>query len=141
MTTMPILSLGPLELRCYSGSTRCLGDNGEPSPRLHNWSDVELAFVTSRTRAGFSNRETCVRMSFKSEHLIEAIGEDNPDDVVTINGTTYHGKVVAGADGLVHSLTAQQVSIRAEYLMALRESRKLARRAAQLANDGGLHPA
>jgi hypothetical protein len=123
---MPILALGPFEFRTYSNVTG------------RNWSDFELAFVTGRTKAGFAERETTLRAGFRSDHLLEAIGEDNPDDQVSVNGTTYLGKTAAGFDGKDHVLTAQQISTRAEYLKALQESRKQARRAADIAASGML---
>lgn len=124
LQSMPFISLGPLELRIYSGISN------------PNWSEVELAFVTSRTEAGFSQRETAIKAGFKSEHVLEALGDDNPDDAVTVNGTTYYGKVSPGFDGASHGLTARQVSARAEYQKAMRESRRLARLAAQIAAHG-----
>lgn len=123
---MPIIAIGPFEFRTYSNVTG------------RNWTDVEFAFVTGRTKAGFSERETSFRTGFRSDHLLEAFGEDNPDDQVTVNGTTYFGKTAAGFDGNDHVLTAQQVSTRAEYLKALQESRKQARRAAEIAASGML---
>jgi hypothetical protein len=125
--SMPILALGPIELRTYSNVTG------------RNWTDFEFAFVTGRTKAGFAERETALRTSFKSDHLLEAFGEDNPDDQVSVNGTTYLGKTAAGFDGKDHVLTAQQVSAKAEYLKACKEAKAAAQRAANLAD--GIDPA
>lgn len=99
------LSLGPIDLRYYTGQ---------------NWSSFELAFVTAR-QAGVAKRETALRTSFKSEHLVEAFGEERESDSCILNGTTYHGKVVRGADGDEHYISALQVAARAEHQATLRK--------------------
>lgn len=101
-------SLGPFELRCYSGS---------------NWSNLELAFVTAR-KGGCSQRETAVKTGFKSEHLIEVFGEDNPADTLKVGDVTYTGKVVPGFDGEQHVITAEQVAARAQRAEAIRAANK-----------------
>lgn len=118
---MPILSLGPLELRFTTNDTG------------NNWSNVVFAFVTNRDKGGFSTRETAVRAGFKSEHLLEALGEEDTSSTAVVNGTTYHGRRSKGLDGNDHVLTAEQVAAKAEYLKAMRESRLAAQRAAKFA--------
>lgn len=134
---MPILSFGPLEFRIFSGDTAVLDPKADAQPnRTANWTDLEFAVVTDRSEAGFATRETALRTGFKSEHLLEAIGEDDTSDIKVVNGTTYHGKRSAGFDGKDHVLTAEQVAARAEFRKAMRESRNSAKRAAEFAAGG-----
>lgn len=120
---MPVLSFGPLEFR-----TRTTG----------NWTEVDFAFVTDRTKSGWATRETAIRTGFKSEHLLELTGEEDPTDTVTIDGTTYCGRVAKGIDGQVHRLSAKHVATKAAYRKALKEAKAAAHRADQIA--GGLDP-
>lgn len=113
---MPFLSIGPIDLRYYSGQ---------------NWSNLEIAWVTAR-KAGYASRETAIRIGGKSEHILEVFGEENPADTLTVNGTTYTGRVAAGADGVVHSLSAAQVAARAQRIAAMRRGLLEAQRAAVL---------
>lgn len=95
---MPCLSFGPFELRFYSGT---------------GWSTAEAAFVTAR-KGGAAQRETAIRTAFKSEHLTELCGEDNPHDTAVVDGVTYTGKTVSGLDkDNPHVITADQVAARA----------------------------
>lgn len=121
---MPQLSLGPIDIRFYSGQ---------------NWTNLELAFVTARN-AGWASRETAIRTGFKSEHLLETFAEDNAADTVTIDGTTYVGKVSEGLDGVQHILSATQVAARAQRAEAMRQGLKAAQQAAtsvQVTGDTG----
>lgn len=98
------LSLGPLDIRFYSGQ---------------NWSNLELAFVTAR-KGGMAQRETAVKTGFKSDHLLEVFGEDNPADTLKVGDTTFTGKAVAGIDGDKHVITAEQVAARVQRAEALK---------------------
>jgi hypothetical protein len=103
------LSLGPIDLRFYSGQ---------------NWSNFEFAFVTAR-KGGMAQRETAVRSGFKSDHLLEVFGEDDPTDAFTApDGTTYYGKVSSGLDGDVHNIPAKSVYARKQRADALRQGAK-----------------
>lgn len=107
------LALGPIDICFYSGS---------------NWSSFKLGFVTNRD-GGAARRESAIRGSFKSEHLIEAVGTENTADVAIINGKTYHGRIVRGLDG-DHVLSALQVAARHEYQDTLRQQKRNAVKAA-----------
>jgi len=111
---MAIVSLGPVELRCSSGL---------------NWSTFELAWITAR-KQGFAQRESTLRCAFKSEHLLDIAGTPNPDDSITVDGTTYHGRCATGVDGGLHTLTARQVAARAIRIQAIQQGLKQADQAA-----------
>lgn len=111
---MPQLSIGPIDIRLFGGE---------------NWTNVELAFVTARD-AGPASRETTLRAGFKSEHLLEAFGEDDPADALNIDGTTYVGKATKGPDGVKHTLSAVQVAARVERAQAMRQGLRAAQQAA-----------
>lgn len=100
------LNLGPFALRAYSGD---------------NWSHLELAFITNR-KGGMARRETALRGGFKSEHLIELVGTDNPADVFEdpSTGTPYFGKVVQGPAG-TYVISAKEVYTRALYEKACKQ--------------------
>lgn len=110
------LFLGPLDIRFYSGD---------------NWSSFKLGFVTNRN-GGAARRESAVRGSFKSEHLVEALGEENTADVAIVNGKTYYGRVVQGIDG-PHTLSALQVAARQEYEATIKQQKRNAVQAAAAA--------
>lgn len=129
---MPILSLGPIELRFYSGDTAILDPANQGTP-TNGWTNLELAFVTGRDNAGFSTRETAIKTGFKSDHLLEMTGEEDTSDTVVVNGTTYHGRLARGLDGRNHVLTARQVAAKTEAAKALKESKRLAAQAAKFA--------
>lgn len=99
------ISLGPIDLRFYSGN---------------NWSTCELAFVSNRN-GGMARRETAINAGFKSEHLVDAIGKDNPADVFECpeTGTAYFGKIVNGPTG-VHAISAKEVYTKALYAKAVK---------------------
>jgi len=100
------LNIGPLALRFYSGD---------------NWSHAELALVTNRN-GGQARRETALRAGFKSEHLIEAVGTDNPADTFEDprTGTLYFGRIVQTPAG-VYTLSAKEVYTRSLYEKACKE--------------------
>ncbi len=88
------LDLGPFSARIGGGQ---------------GWSQLDLSFWTNRN-AGMAARETAVRLGFKSDHLLELTGQNNPHDTyITPAGDTVYGKVAITAGGAVHVLTAQQV--------------------------------
>lgn len=121
---MPIVAIGPIELRFGANETGV------------NWTDATIAFVTNRNQSGLSTRETAIRASFKSDHLLEMIGEEDLSSTKVVNGTTYHGRRVSGPDGKVYTLTADQVAAKAEYAKAMKESKRLAAEAARFAAGG-----
>lgn len=99
------LNIGPLSLRYYSG-------NG--------WSHAEAAFVSNRN-GGMARRETAINAGFKSEHLTEALGKQNPADTFTdpTTGETYYGKIVNGPAG-VFTISAKEVYTKALYSKAVK---------------------
>lgn len=102
---MAKLSLGPIDLRFYAGD---------------NWSHAEFAFVTNR-HGGMARRETAVKAGFKSDHVTDMIGKDNPADTFECpeTGTLYFGKIVQ-APGGVHVITAKEVYTKALYTKAVK---------------------
>lgn len=106
------LSLGPLELRFFSGQ---------------NWSTFEVGLITAR-KAGQAQRETTLRSSFKSEHLLGILGEEDPtDQLTTPNGEVFYGRVSPGIDGDAHAIPAEAVYAAHLRKQALREAAKQAR--------------
>lgn len=115
----------PIEIHAYSGSA---------GPGDNNWSFLKASLVTGRD-AGLVRRETAVQAAFKSEHLLELVGEDDPTDTYTTpSGTTYTA-TVWGED---HRLSAQQVAARAEHQAAIRAASKQAKVAAQATSLNGV---
>lgn len=100
------LNLGPISIRSFSGN---------------NWSSLELAFVTNR-HGGMARRETALRSEFKSEHLIDAVGRENPADSFECpdTGTIFFGKIVELGDG-IHMITAKEVYTRALFERAVKK--------------------
>lgn len=100
------LNLGPLSFRLYSGS---------------NWSHAEVAFVTNRN-GGMARRETAINAGFKSDHLTDMIGKENPADVFECpeTGTAYFGKIVQGPTG-VYTISAREVYTKALYTKAVKQ--------------------
>lgn len=92
------LNFGPLSFRHYAGD---------------NWSHVEVAVVTNRN-GGMARRETAVKAGFKSDHLTDAIGKNNPADkfVDPDTGSIYFGKIV-GVPGGFATISANEVYTRA----------------------------
>jgi hypothetical protein len=122
-----IFTLGPIDIRYFSGS---------------NWSNLELALVTAR-KAGQAQRETTIRTSFKSDHLVELLGEDDPtDQYIAPGGEIYYGKTFAGVDGDTHSLSAEQVYAGQLRKQALKEAVKQTRiaNAAAVSSSNGHKP-
>lgn len=95
-----------------------------------NWSFLKASLVTDK-EAGLVQRETAIQVGFKSEHLLEAVGEDNPSDSsTTADGTTYFGKIWRAPNGDGHSLTAKQVAARAQHQASMKAAAKQAAQAA-----------
>lgn len=103
---MAILSLGPVDLRFFSGD---------------NWSHAELAWVSNRN-GGMARRETAVKGSFKSDHITDMIGKDLPSDTFECpeTGTLYFGRIVQ-APGGVHVISAKQIYTKAIYQKAVKQ--------------------
>jgi hypothetical protein len=118
------LSLGPIDIRFFSGQ---------------NWSTFELGLVTAR-KAGQAQRETTLRTSFKSDHLLELVGEEDPTDQFQApDGEVFCGRVCAGIDGDAHTLSAEAIYAAHLRKQALREAAKAARAAAaftSVSNNG-----
>jgi hypothetical protein len=109
------LSLGPIDIRFFSGQ---------------NWSTFEVGLVTAR-KAGQAQRETTLRSSFKSDHLIELLGEEDPtDQLIADDGEVFYGRVFAGIDGDPHTLSAEQVYAGHVRRHALKEAAKATKAAA-----------
>jgi hypothetical protein len=114
------LTLGPIDIRFFSGK---------------GWSSAEVALVTAR-KGGQAQRETCVRGSFKSEHLTEVFGEEDPTDMfLAPDGQSYYGRVTPGLDGDSHIITAQQVYARKQRADAIRAGLKNAEAVANSINS------
>jgi len=94
-----LYKFGPVDLRCYQGT------HEEDS----KWTTFELAFVTNR-EGGLARRETGVRLGFRSDHLTEATGRENPADTFTdpVSGQIFTGKIVSAPTG-VYAITAKEI--------------------------------
>jgi hypothetical protein len=100
------INLGPISARLYSGN---------------NWTHAELAFVSNRN-GGMARRETAVSAGFKSDHLIDMVGKDNPADSFECpeTGTLYFGKIVQTPTG-VYAISAKDVYTKALYTKAVKQ--------------------
>lgn len=100
------LNLGPISARLYSGK---------------NWTHAELAFVSNRN-GGKARRETAVSAGFKSDHLIDMVGKDNPADSFECpeTGTLYFGKIVQTPTG-VYAISAKDVYTKALYTKVVKQ--------------------
>ena len=105
-----------------------------------NWSFLKASLVTGK-EAGLVQRETAIQAGFKSEHLLEVVGEDNPADIFTAaDGITYLGKIWRSPNGDGHSLTARQVAARAIHQASVKAAAKQAAQvavASQVASSNG----
>jgi hypothetical protein len=98
------INLGPVFFRCFSGD---------------NWTSLELGFATN-ANGGMARRETKLRGSFNSEHLIEALGQDNPADQFTApDGKVYYGRIHQTPSG-VYTISAREVFTRSLYEQAVK---------------------
>lgn len=87
------INLGPFAFRVFSGD---------------NWTSVELAFATNQN-GGMARRETALRGSFKSEHLIDMVSKENKADSFTApDGKTYYGRIHQTPTG-VYTISAREV--------------------------------
>lgn len=113
------VDLGPLTLSYYSG-------NG--------WTRFRASLISHR-KGGLAARTSDAELGFRSQHLTEALGQDNPADqfVCPTTGTVYYGKIVQGSDG-VHSISAKEVYSKALFVRATKEGLNAARTAVG-AND------
>lgn len=100
------IDIGPFSISHFSGK---------------DWSWIDLAYVSNR-KGGMAARTTNLRGSFRSQHLTEALGQDNPADTFTCptTGTVYYGRIVQGSDG-IHSISAKEVYSKALYTKAVKE--------------------
>ena len=100
------INIGPIAFRVYSGS---------------NWSSAELAWVSNRN-GGMARRETAVKAGFKSDHLTDMIGKDNPADHFSCpeTATIYFGKIVPVPTG-VYTISAREVYTKALYTKAVKQ--------------------
>ena len=99
------LNLGPISARLYSGS---------------NWTHAELAWVSNRN-GGMARRETAINAGFKSDHLTEMAGKDNPADTFECpdTGILYFGKIVSSPTG-VYAISAKEVYTKTLYTKAVK---------------------
>jgi hypothetical protein len=99
------LNLGPISARLYSGS---------------NWTHAELAWVSNRN-GGMARRETAINAGFKSDHITDMAGRDNPADTFEdpATGTLYFGKIVSSPTG-VYAISAKEVYTKALYTKAVK---------------------
>lgn len=111
------LNLGPISARLYSGS---------------NWTHAELAWVTNRN-GGMARRETAINAGFKSEHLLDTVGKDNPADSFECpeTGTLYFGKIVQTPTG-VYAISAKEVYTKSLYTKAVKHGLAAAESATEL---------
>jgi hypothetical protein len=111
------LNFGPFSARFYSGS---------------NWTNYELALVFNRN-GGMARRENAMRLGFKSESLIDAVGKDNPADSFECpeTGTLYFGKIVQAPTG-VYTISAKEVYTKALYTKAVKHGLAAAETATEL---------
>jgi hypothetical protein len=87
------LELGPIALRVFSAD---------------NWTSLELAFASNKN-GGMARRETSIRGSFKSEHLLEMTATENTADSFTApDGKVYYGRIQQTPTG-VYSISSKEV--------------------------------
>jgi|GEM_PF-2159687 hypothetical protein len=120
------LNLGPLSARLYSGS---------------NWTHAELAWVSNRN-GGMARRETAINAGFKSDHLIDMVGKDNPADTFECpdTGTLHFGKIVQTPTG-VYAITAKEVYTKALYSKAVKQGLAAAESATEVVEAPAPSPA
>lgn len=122
---MSTFILGPVEARFYSGN---------------NWSNFKLAFVTNRN-GGMARRETAIKGGFKSDHVTDMIGQDNPADTFEApDGTLFFGKIVQTLSG-VHTVSAKEVYTKSLYQKAVKQGLNEATTATQAIEQPAPEPA
>ncbi len=99
------LNLGPISARLYSG---------------RHWTHPERAWVSNRN-GGMARRETAINAGFKSDHITDMVGRDNPADTFEdpATGTLYFGKIVSSPTG-VYAISAKEVFTKTLYTKAVR---------------------
>lgn len=102
---MPVINLGPATARVFV---------------YDNYTSLELAWVSNRF-GGMARRETAIRGSFKSDHILEAVGKDNPADTFTCpdTGVISYGKIMEGPGG-VYTLSAKEVYTKSLFTRAVK---------------------
>lgn len=87
-----------------------------------NFWSAELALVT-RPNGGLARRETAVRVGVRSDHLVQAVGIDNPSDVFECpdTGTLFIGKIVNTPDGVL-AVTSRELYTEALIARASKEA-------------------
>lgn len=101
------LNVGPFALRINSDR--------------NNWTNAELAFVSNRN-GGTARRESAIRAGFRSDHLIDMVGKDNPADefICPTTGQKFFGKIVSTPSG-VYAISAKDVYTKSLYTKACKE--------------------
>lgn len=98
------LELGPIALRVFSAD---------------NWTSLELAFASNKN-GGMARRETSIRGSFKSEHLLEMTATENKADTFTApDGKVYYGRIQQTPTG-VYAISAKEIYSKELYQEAVK---------------------
>lgn len=110
------LNFGPLTFRAYS---------------TDKWTHFGAAWVTGRNQ-GLAYRETAIEGGFRSDHITEGVGRDNPADVFECpeTGTPVFGKIVQGPTG-VYTISAREVYTKTAINKAVRDGLRGAERLSQ----------
>lgn len=107
------IEFGPFAFRLFSGE---------------NWTSVELAMATNKN-GGMARRETALRGSFKSDHLLEALSQENrADKFEAPDGKTYFGRIQQTPTG-VYSISAKEVYTKSLYQDAVKNGLRAAQEA------------
>lgn len=107
--------LGPVEAKLFSGD---------------NWSKAQVGICTDRGTS--AEMFTGLQAGWRSDHVIAWTAPENTDDVLTIDGVTYTGRILNGLtaessnDVAPHVITAHQLAARAIRAKKLREAQKVA---------------
>lgn len=118
------IELGPFALRVFSAE---------------NWTSFELAVATNKN-GGMARRETAVRGSFKSEHLLDACSQENPADSFTApDGTVYYGRIQQTPTG-VYMISAKEVYTKTLYEKAVKQGLLQAQQATDKVTNKVLEP-
>lgn len=104
------IELGPFAFRLFSGD---------------NWTSLELAMATNKN-GGMARRETALRGSFKSDHLLEALSQENQADRFEgPDGKVYFGRIQQTPTG-VHAISAKEVYTKSLYKDAVKNGLRAA---------------
>jgi hypothetical protein len=110
-----------------------------------NFFSAELALVT-RPNGGLAKRETAVRVGFRSDHLVQLAGIDNPADTFECpdTGTLFIGKIVNTPDGVL-AVTSRELYTEALIARAAKDAveavRTVKAKAAAVADTAPTEPA